>query len=281
MAFGDRRDAYKVKDAHGMNNILIDFSPHRYEAEVYMNCEIDVTEFCNYIDELKKDHPEVTYYHGMVFILAKTVYSRPYLNRFIANRHVYEHKDVSFGFTAKVEFEDEAEECITVIPVKKDDTVLEVGAYIREVVARMRDKNQKTNDVDGLINLIGNLPNLLRIPITGTVKFLDKRGWLPRSMMDDNLYYASGIVTDIGVFKTGAIYHHLSEFGTNSFVAAFGEIKEVKGRKMMELGATLDERIADGFYFCKALKLIEYLFAHPECLMEEAGKKVSIPENER
>ena len=55
------------------------------------------------------------------------------------------------------------------------------------------------------------------------------------------------------------------------------EIKEVsKGKWMMNFGATLDERIADGFYFCKALKLIEYMCANPEILMEKASKKVSI-----
>ena len=31
-------------------------------------------------------------------------------------------------------------------------------------------------------------------------------------------------------------------------------------------GATLDERIGDGFYFARSLKLIKYIFAHPELL---------------
>ena len=47
------------------------------------------------------------------------------------------------------------------------------------------------------------------------------------------------------------------------------------------MGATIDERIADGFYFCKALKLIEYIFDTPELMLEPAGKKVSIPENRK
>ena len=36
----------------------------------------------------------------------------------------------------------------------------------------------------------------------------------------------------------------------------------------VEIGLTLDERIADGFYFARSLKVVEYLFAHPE-IMEE------------
>ena len=49
----------------------------------------------------------------------------------------------------------------------------------------------------------------------------------------------------------------------------------------MTLGATIDERIADGFYFCKALKLIEYIYAHPELLLEPAGKHVHMPVDEK
>ena len=49
----------------------------------------------------------------------------------------------------------------------------------------------------------------------------------------------------------------------------------------MEIGATIDERIADGFYFVKALKLLEYMFKHPEVLMEPASKHVDIPESEK
>ena len=40
--------------------------------------------------------------------------------------------------------------------------------------------------------------------------------------------------------------------------------KEV--RDVIDLGATLDERIADGFYFVRSLKLIKHIFAHPELL---------------
>ena len=61
----------------------------------------------------------------------------------------------------------------------------------------------------------------------------------------------------------------------------FGEITEENGKWYMELGITIDERIADGFYFCKALKLIEYIFETPELLLEPAGKKVQMPESRK
>ena len=49
----------------------------------------------------------------------------------------------------------------------------------------------------------------------------------------------------------------------------------------MELGATIDERIADGFYFCKALKLIEYMFDNPEVMMKPASEHIHMPIEEK
>ena len=47
---------------------------------------------------------------------------------------------------------------------------------------------------------------------------------------------------------------------------------------MCEFGINLDERIADGYYFTKCVKLLQYLFDNPELLMEEAAKKIKIEE---
>ncbi len=46
--------------------------------------------------------------------------------------------------------------------------------------------------------------------------------------------------------------------------------KEV--RDLLDIGATLDERIADGFYFARSLKLMKHIFAHPELLEKPLGE---------
>ena len=45
----------------------------------------------------------------------------------------------------------------------------------------------------------------------------------------------------------------------------------VQIRDMIDIGATLDERIADGFYFARSLKLIKYIFENPEILEQPIG----------
>ena len=277
-----RRDAYKVKDIHGVQNILIDFKPHRCDSAVYMNRKIDMTNFVKFIKKKKKEIDGLTYYHGIVDVIAKAMYSRPYLNRFIANRTMYMHKDVSLAQTIKVEFEDNSIEMLMVIKVDSEDTLLDISRKTKEKVDTIREKRlEGKGNANGAADTIGKLPKFLRVPIIGTLKWLDKHGKLPKSLTDDNLYYSSAILSNLGTFKVGAIYHNLTNFGTASSLITFGEIYEENGKWYMEMGATIDERIADGFYFCKALKLIEYIFDTPELMLEPAGKKVEIPEDRK
>lgn len=282
MAIGDRRDGKKVRDIYGMQNILIDLKPNRCDSSVYMNHKIDMTNFVKYMDELKKEIDGLTYYHGLVTVMAKTLYSRPYMNRFITNRTMYMHNDVSLSFTMKVEFNDTAVESILVIKVDPEDTLVDISRKTKEKVDKIRQKKMDSKgNANGGADLLGKLPKFIRIPAVGIFKWFDRHGWLPQSLINDNIYYSSAILSNLGTFKVGAIYHNLTNFGTASSLITFGEIKEENGRYYMELGATIDERIADGFYFCKALKLIEYMFMEPELMMKAAGEKVKYPENRK
>ena len=278
----DRRDGYKVKDIHGIQNILIDFKPNRCDSAVYMNAKIDMTNFVKFINKKKKDIEGLTFYHGIVDVMAKTLYSRPYMNRFIANRTMYMHKDVTLAQTIKVEFAEDSIESLIVLKIDEEDTLEDISRKTKERVDKIRKSKEASDSgkksANDAADFLGNLPKFLRIPAVEIMKWLDKHDWLPKSVIEDNLYYSSAILSNIGSFNVGAIYHNLTNFGTASSLITFGEIKEENGKWTMEMGATIDERIADGFYFCKALKLIEYIFDNPELMMEPAGKKVSIPD---
>ena len=87
--------------------------------------------------------------------------------------------------------------------------------------------------------------------------------------------------SNLGSIKTPAVYHHLNNYGTNSVMITIGtlhteEIIMPDGtrqiRDVVDYGATLDERIADGFYFARSMKLIKHVFAHPELLDVPLGQ---------
>ena len=275
------RKGHKVQDVTGMQNIMFDLKPKRHDAEVFMTADIDVTEFVKYMKKFKEEHNEVTYFHGFVYNMGKLIYKYPKLNRFVQNCTLFEHDEVSIAFVAKAEMNDKSEEFMTCLTIGENDTILDVSKNLKARIDKIRDKNStaNTDGANNVVDKIGHFWRPLRSFLVGILVWIDRVFGLPGSIADDNIFYSSLIVSNIGTFKVPGIYHNLCNLGTSSGLATFGDIKEVDGKYLMNMGITLDERIGDGFYFCRALKAIEYLFAHPELMMEPAAKDFEIPDN--
>ncbi len=281
----DRRDGTRVKKINGMNYIMNDLLKSRCDNEVYANYTIDVTNLVDYVEKYnKKEKEHLTYFHVFSMAIAKTIYNRPYLNRFIANGKFYDRNKVLLAYTAKVKFEDSAQEVMQIINVKKDDNIKTLSAKISNTVKKTRSST--TSGTDNLVDFIGHLPKFLRVPIVGGFKFLDRHDLLPYSMTKEILYYSTVILSNLGsIGSTEAIYHHLSTFGTNSILITMGKIykKEIINdqnkkeiRSFCDFGVTLDERIADGFYIIRSVQLLEYILNNPILLEDAASDEVEV-----
>jgi pyruvate/2-oxoglutarate dehydrogenase complex dihydrolipoamide acyltransferase (E2) component len=282
--FGDRKDARKLRGPSGMHNIMLDLKPNRCDSDVYINQKMDVTNLIKYMDKIKKNNPDkhITYFHAFVTAIGKLFYNRPYLNRFVANRTFYVHDDVKIAFVAKTEFTDDAHELLCVLNIKENDNLFSISDNISDKVHKIRTNTK--SDTNDIVDLVGGLPKFLRIPIVGVVKWLDKHGWLPKSMTNDNIYYSSAIVSNLGSIKCGSIYHNLTNFGTSSMLATMGPIHKEKIinekgkeelRDICEFGVNCDERIADGLYFAKSISLLQYIFDNPETLEDKASEVIN------
>ena len=105
--------------------------------------------------------------------------------------------------------------------------------------------------------------------------WLDKHGWVPKDIIATDPYYNSVVISNLGSIKLKCGYHHLTNWGTCSFFCVIGEKKWtplydqnglVAMRETVDLGFTVDERIADGYYYSKSIRLFKHLLAHPELL---------------
>ena len=225
--FGDRRDGKRVK-VDGLHQLCIDLKPRRCDADVYINQSIDVTNLIKYIEKKKKENPEmrITYFHAFTMAFAKLFYNRELLNRFICDRKTYRRNDVVIAFVAKIAFSDSSEEIMINLKVDKDDTLESIAQKIGKRVNKVRaskqtDKKENTNNA---VDIIGKMPGIIRIPLVGFIKWLDKKGWIPSSLVDDNIYYSTVILSNLGNFGIGSIYHNLTNFGTSSMLATIGKI---------------------------------------------------------
>lgn len=273
--WGDRRDARWVRDVDGMHAIMPHLMNKRTDAEVYVNMEFDVTDVLRYIQEKNQGETEykATLFHCFIMAVAKTVYLRPLLNRYIAGRRFYDRYDISLGFAAKKRFEDHSEETLVVATVGEDWTLSDVTRRVVGTVHKVR--TEKSYGLDNTLDTLAKLPRPLMMFLMWIFRTLDFFGKMPKSLTTDDPNYSSVFLTNLGSIKCPSVYHHLNNYGTNSIMGAIGTIHkaEILGpdgerriRDVVEFGVTIDERIADGFYFARSLKIIQYLFAHPELL---------------
>jgi len=278
----DRRDAIRV-DVSSLMQCCIDLKPKRYENEVYIDRAIDVSELVRYMEEKKAEGKHYTYFYAFMTAIAKVIVHRRKLNRFISNRHMYEHREILLSFVAKMSLDDRSEELMLVIPVEESDNIDTITAKIAEKVDRLRYAKGDKSGANGAVDVLGRLPNIVRVPVFAAFKLLGKYGLLPSSLTDNNIYFTSMIISNLGSIRCGAIYHNLADFGTCSGLTSIGEIRDEvyldeegkeKVRKICDFGITLDERIADGFYFAKSVNLIEKILKDPKTLEDPLSAEV-------
>ncbi len=283
--FKDRKDGRRIDHLSGMGQIILDLKPKRCDSYVFINQEMDLTTLTEYIEKKKENGEELTFFHAFVTAIGKTFYNRPKLNYFVANRHLYEHNDIVVSFVDKVAFDDYSEEMMIMIPILPNDNIYTISKRIKEKVKAIRDNSAKKEGANSAIDILGRLPNIIRVPLVGIFKWLDRKGHLPNSLIKDNLYYSSIIVSNLGSIHCGAIHHNITDFGSCSSLATMGEIKDeekiIDGKKVIlkicDFGINFDERVADGYYFAKSIKLIQYLFLHPEELESDVSEKIDVP----
>ena len=270
-----RKDARRVEVAPLMQ-CAIDLKPTRKENEVYINRKLDVTDLVAFIEEQKAQGNHYTYFHAFLTAIGRIIYHRPKLNRFISNRHMYEHNEILLSFVAKMALNDASEELMLVVPIKAEDNISTIAQRTAEKVQNLRSKSADKKGANNAVDTLGKLPNFIRVPIFAVIKLLGKHGLLPQSLTDNNIYFTSMIISNLGSIHCGAIYHNLADFGTCSALTTIGEITTEKVlnadgsetiRKFCEFGVTLDERIADGFYFAKSVNQIQQIIQHPEELL--------------
>ena len=271
----------RVKDLDAVHKIMPYLMANRCEAEVYYVEEIDVTNLLKYIEKINvglEKHERTTLFHAIITGVAKTIYNRPLLNRYISGKRFYDRKDISLSFVAKNKLEDHSEERLIILEAKSKMTLKDISQKILKVVSKTRQDN--SNDMNDFLGIVTSAPRWLLSFIMWLFRKLDFYGLVPSFVSDGDPNYTTVLLSNLGSVKANCCYHHLNNYGTNSIVITVGVIhdKEVNGelRKYVNLGLTLDERIADGIYFAKSAKLLKHILENPELLEDTVETKYDL-----
>ena len=282
--WGDRKDGIWLKDLPPLNRIMPGIMPNRADNEAYINVEIDLRPLEAYLEKKNEGRTEdkYTFFHLISAAIAKAFILRPRMNRFICNNKVYQRKNVTVAFVVKKKFDDHSEEGLAYLEYDPKDTLDSFHEKIMKVIHQTRREGASDTSSNAM-EIITKLPQFLINLIVKTVLWLDKHGWAPDALIGSDPNHAAIFLTNLGSIGLPGGYHHLVNWGTNSCFVVLGKKymkmdydRDGNGNlhEVIPVGITLDERIADGYYYSGTVALVQELLEHPELLELPADSPV-------
>ena len=277
--FGRRVDGVKVKDLEIIEKAGPYFMPQRIDACNLYNQPINCEKIDKFVlEEKRKNGVHYTYTEILLAACIRMLYEKPKTNRFINNCVIYQRKWISICMNVKKNLRDENSDEVTMkLYFTGRESLFEVKQKLEQEIAKATadtSGEHKTTKTAGALN---KLPGWLFKFAMFMFRFLDKHNMLPKWLVDASPFHTSLYFTDLKSIKLDKIYHHLYNFGNTTIFAALGKSMyvpvsdrsgEIKVEKRMNLGLTLDERVADGLYYGNSVRLLLKYCENPELMLE-------------
>lgn len=268
-----RKDGIRVplKDVEPMYLVAAHIMNKRVDSMNMISLDIPLEPMVQYVHKKRDEGMKISRLAVFLAAYLRVVAEFPELNRFVVNSKIYSRNELAVGMVVlKGSMENGG--TMSKIYFEPTDTVFDVQRKLTAYIDANRQE-EPDNGTEKIIKILLSIPGLLRVGVK-LFKWMDKHGVLPKAIIDMSPFHASLLITDLASIRTGAIYHHVYEFGTTSVGVAIGNTKEVvksKGdqviaQKCMPLGIVMDERIASGSYFAMAFHKMQGYFKNPELL---------------
>lgn len=283
--FGHRNDGKKVKGLNIIDKAEPFFMPQRIDAVNYTAIKVPCDKLDEFIQREKRSGNSYSYMHIAIAIIVRLLYTRQKLNRFIMRGSIYQRNYISVSMDIKKKLEDDGEQVTLKFMFTGRESLEDVKAIIdKEIAENIKEESEYTTTK--AIKKYTKLPDFMIRWAIAMFRWLDKHGMLPKSLVKASPFHTSCFFTNLKSIKLGYIYHHLYNFGTTTIFVAMGKEKmepyvennkELKIGKFLTFGISLDERVADGLYMGKSLKLLQDLLANPDSLKERLPEDGTIP----
>lgn len=281
---GDRKDGKLLRDLDSLHYITGIIYPNRCDNEAFISERVDLTNLNAWLAEKNASNPEYKYnlFQAIVTALLRTITLRPKMNRFIVNGNFYQRNEITASFVVKKLFADDGAEALAFIHAENEDNFESIHQKIYEIVSKRKSKDD-VDSTTGTMDILNKIPRFISKAAIHFLMWLDKHGWVPASIISDDPYYSSCVISNLGSIKMKSGYHHLTNWGTCSMILLLGEIKNrpvfnddgtYEMRPTVDLGLTIDERLADGYYYSKTLRLIRKLLQEPELLDQPMNQEI-------
>ena len=272
--FGFRSDGKKLKKIDPIIRFTSYIMKKRYDAQVEMVKEVRCEEIDAFIKENLNKGIKYTYMHIVIASLVRMYALRPKLNRFVMNGRVYHRNQIFVSFAVKKHLDDNSDETTIKLSFTGKETLYQIKEKIDTAIAKNMGKSS-SNSTDRFASLLTKIPHFILNPVISFLMWLDKVGAMPKFIINLSPFHTSCFLTNMKSIGTGYVYHHLYDFGTTGLFVGMGKEKyepcvdlfgKLEVGKVMKLGLVIDERICDGLYYAKSIRVAHKYLQNPKLL---------------
>ena len=268
--FYKRKDAKLIdKEIPVYNRMIPYLMKGRNDSMITLSESLIMTETLKFTSESK-----YTYFEIIIASVMKIMAEYPKMNCFIMDGHYYQRNEISCSFVIKTRLDIDSPERNVTIRCNASDDLPSISEKIRDAVEK--SKYSDDDEQEKAMSILFSFPSFIAKLVTSFLFKFDKLGLLPLSVTDFDSMHSSVFLANLGsIGITNAPAHHLFEWGTCSLFITSGKIKkdqvvsrtgEVSIKEVLSVCFSIDERIADGLYFSKVIKLFKKLVENPELL---------------
>ncbi len=259
-----RTDGYRLAANDPMYEIAAYIMDKRYDASNSIKQYINYAPLQQYIIKCRKDGINMSHMSILISAYLRVVSQNPYLNRFVMNKRIYARNHFCVSFVTMLPGKNRS--TVNKVYFNLDDDIFTVNKKLAEAIESCASSGGETS-MDRLAKKLVRIPGMLAASVS-MFKFIDKHFALPFSIIDASPFHTSLFVTNLASIRTGAVYHHLYEFGTTGVFVAMGQLtkktilngERAEEIKVMEVGIVVDERIAEGHYYGRCFReIVKYI----------------------
>lgn len=283
--FGRRADGKRVKDLMIIEKAIPYFMPIRIDGVNLYDQKVKCKPLDDFIlKERQESGVHFNYTELLIAACVRMIYERPKINRFVVNCQIFQRNEITVSMSVKPKLTDDADEITLKFHFTGRENLYEVKKIVDdEIKKNIGNESAETHKTTKAAGALGKMPYWMFKAAMKFIRFLDRYGLLPKSLIDASPFHTSIFVADLKSIKLNRVYHHLYNFGTTTIFGTLGKVEylpqsdrdgNIHTEKIMQLGLTLDERVADGLYYSNSVRLLQKYLENPELL------KVSIMEEE-
>ncbi len=277
-----RPDGALVGRVHKYRRMMFYLMPRRNDSLVLYDVYPRADKLLEYLEAAREAGFTCDITHCLVGAGFIGLRDNPKMNQFVVGRRLYARRRSSVTFSMKRE---RMNRTAGISAARIDD---KPGETFRQLCERMDariniERSGKKTYSDKELDMFLLLPRPLMDGAVKLAHWLDYHNLLPGAFVNNDPFYVSMYIANLGSLGMDAGYHHLYEYGTCPLFMMVGKVHDravvedgqVVPRKVLHLRYTYDERIDDGltsYYGIQtANRVIENPFENLGCVKQDGS----------